>query len=381
MPAAHPRVLVAHPSGELYGSDRMLYESVAALAAAGWDVLVALATDGPLRALLEGTGARVVVAPAPVVRKNLLSPAGVVRFAAANLRAAPRLWRLLRGFGPDVVYVSTVTVPLWLLVGRLATRRTVCHVHEAEEGVPRPVRLALALPLLLARVVLANSRLSRDVVVRDLAALGRRTRVLYNGVPGPERWTPPRPALIGPVRLVLVGRVSPRKGTDVAVAALGHLRERGVEAELTLVGAVFEGYEWFEREVRDEAARRGLEAHVHWRGVLPVIWEELAAADVALVPSRVEPFGNAAVEALLACRPVVVGDTQGLREIVEPGVDGERAAAGDAVALADAVERVLTDWDGAVRRALTARERAAGRFGTQRYRDELVEVLAALPRR
>ena len=381
MPAAHPRVLVAHPSGELYGSDRMLHESVAALAAAGWDVLVALATDGPLRALLEGTGARVVVAPAPVVRKNLLSPAGVVRFAAANLRAAPRLWRLLRGFGPDVVYVSTVTVPLWLLVGRLATRRTVCHVHEAEEGVPRPVRLALALPLLLARVVLANSRLSRDVVVRDLAALGRRTRVLYNGVPGPERWTPPRPALIGPVRLVLVGRVSPRKGTDVAVAALGHLRERGVEAELTLVGAVFEGYEWFEREVRDEAARRGLEAHVHWRGVLPVIWEELAAADVALVPSRVEPFGNAAVEALLACRPVVVGDTQGLREIVEPGVDGERAAAGDAVALADAVERVLTDWDGAVRRALTARERAAGRFGTQRYRDELVEVLAALPRR
>ena len=381
MPAAHPRVLVAHPSGELYGSDRMLHESVAALAAAGWDVLVALATDGPLRALLEGTGARVVVAPAPVVRKNLLSPAGVVRFAAANLRAAPRLWRLLRGFGPDVVYVSTVTVPLWLLVGRLATRRTVCHVHEAEEGVPRPVRLALALPLLLARVVLANSRLSRDVVVRDLAALGRRTRVLYNGVPGPERWTPPRPALTGPVRLVLVGRVSPRKGTDVAVAALGHLRERGVDAELTLVGAVFEGYEWFEREVRDEAARRGLEAHVHWRGVLPVIWEELAAADVALVPSRVEPFGNAAVEALLACRPVVVGDTQGLREIVEPGVDGERAAAGDAVALADAVERVLTDWDGAVRRALTARERAAGRFGTQRYRDELVEVLAALPRR
>lgn len=368
-------MLVAHPSAELYGSDRMVYESVAALAGAGWDVLVTLAGDGPLRELLEGTGARVTVVGAPVVRKSLLTPLGVLRFAAANLRAAPVLWRLLRTFRPDVVYVSTVTVPLWLLVARLARARAVCHVHEAEEGVPRPVRLGLALPLVLARVVLANSRVSRDVVVRDLAALTRRTRVLYNGVPGPQEWSPPRAAPAPPVRLVLVGRVSPRKGTDVAVAALARLRERGVDAELTLVGGVFPGYEWFEQDVRAEVRRQGLEDHVRWAGTLPTVWPSLGDADVALVPSRVEPFGNAAVEAMLACRPVVVGDSQGLREIVEPGVNGERAAAGDAQALADAVQRVLADWPGAVARAARAREDAADRFGTDRYRRELVGVL------
>ena len=370
--ADRPRLLVAHPSAELYGSDRVLRESVGALLEAGWDVTVVLAGDGPLRQQLEDDGASVLVQPVPVLRKSLLSPVGVLRFAGENLAAAPRLLRLLRATRPDAVYVSTVTVPLWLLLARLLRRPVVCHVHEAEEQVPRPVRLALALPLLLARVVLANSAFSRELLVRDLPLLRRRTAVLYNGVPGPDRWTPPRPTLADPVRLVLVGRISPRKGTDVAVTALARLRSRGVDAELTLVGGAFTGYEWFVDEVRELARAEGVEERVHWAGVLPDVWEPLAAADVALVPSRVEPFGNAAVEALLAGRPLVVGDTQGLREIVEPGVDGERAAAGDPDALADAVQRVLADWPAAVSRAERARRRAAQRFGPDQYRRELL---------
>ena len=133
-----PRLLVAHPSAELYGSDRVLRESVGALLEAGWDVTVVLAGDGPLRQQLEDDGASVLVQPVPVLRKSLLSPVGVLRFAGENLAAAPRLLRLLRATRPDAVYVSTVTVPLWLLLARLRRRPVVCHVHEAEEQVPRP---------------------------------------------------------------------------------------------------------------------------------------------------------------------------------------------------------------------------------------------------
>jgi len=372
------RLLLAHPSAELYGSDRVTVESAAALVEAGWEVVVALGAQGPLRAELENAGARVVVTPVPVLRKNLMSPAGVLRFALANLRAAPALWRLLRRVRPDVVYVSTVTVPLWLPLARLARRPVLCHVHEAEEGLHRAVGLALAAPLLCAQLVVANSGLSRDVLVRHLPRLARRTRVVDNGVPGPPRWSRARSSLDPPVRLVLVGRISPRKGTDVAVCALGLLRDRGLRADLTLVGGAFAGYEWFERQVRDDVRRLRLDDAVHWAGVLPTIWPSLAAADVALVPSRVEPFGNAAVEALLAARPVVVADTQGLREIVEPGVDGERTAAGDAATLADAIERIVRDWPASVERAGRARESAADRFAPARYRAEISAAVRAL---
>lgn len=374
------RVLIAHPSAELYGSDRVALESARALVDDGWAVHVTLTAEGPLAGLLTGAGCTVSVLPAPVLRKAVLSPAGLLRFAVETARLAPGMLRLLRRERPDLLYVSTLTVPLWLLLGRLLRRRVVCHVHEAEEAVPRPVRTGLAAPLLLAHRVVANSEASRSVLVADLPVLRRRIEVVYNGVPGPDRELRPPSAVDPsdredrPVRLVLAGRVSPRKGTDVAVEALQLLRARGVDAELDLVGGVFPGYEWFEQEVRAQVGRHGLDDRVRWLGVLPDVWDALAAADVVLVPSRVEPFGNAAVEAMLAGRPVVAGDTQGLREIVRPGENGELAAPGDAPALADAIGRVLADRPAAVARAAAARAEAQDRYSPGRYRADVVAL-------
>jgi glycosyltransferase involved in cell wall biosynthesis len=184
-----------------------------------------------------------------------------------------------------------------------------------------------------------------------------------------------RAQLTGPVRLVLVGRVSARKGTDVAVAALAALHEQGIEATLDLVGGVFPGYEWFEADVRRQIEAAGLTASVTWSGVLPSVWPSLDAADIALVPSRVEPFGNAAVEAMLAGRPVIAGDTQGLREIVRPGENGELTVPGDGASLAAAITRTVQDWPAARERAGQARAEAQERYSPKSYRDTVAAVL------
>lgn len=370
-----PRVLLVHPSAELYGSDRVALESAAAVSRAGGRVLVTLTTTGPLLERIEAAGADVVVTPAPVLRKSLLSVLGPVRHLLDLARATPAMLGVLRRFRPDVVYVSTVTVPWWIVLSRLYGARVVVHVHEAEDAVPRAVRTALAAPLALAHDVIANSEVSRAVLVRDLPFLRRRTRVVYNGVLGPDSAAPPRSDLTGPVRLVLVGRVSPRKGTDVAVAAVRILSDRGVDVTLDLVGGVFPGYEWFETEVREQADHAGVAERVRWRGVLPDVWGALAEADIALVPSRVEPFGNAAVEAMLAVRPVVAGAAQGLREIVRSGENGLLVAPGDPTALADAVSSLVADWTAARHRAAAAREEAVRRFSVDRYRTEIVATL------
>jgi hypothetical protein len=379
-PPRRPNLLLAHHSAELYGSDRMALESVRAFVAAGWDVVVVLPEPGPLLAELERSGARVVVRALPLLRKNLMSPRGALRYAVAVARALPGLVALVRRLRPDVLYVSTVTMPPWLLAGRLTRRRVLSHVHEAEEGLPRPVALALAAPLLLAHVVVANSAVTRDVVARAVPLLRRRTVVVHNGVPGPAdgQWSPPPPRPGDPVRLVLVGRITPRKGTEVAVHALAHLRRGGTKAVLTLVGGSFAGNEAFEQELHDAVREHGLDDAVHWAGEVDTVWPSLEAADVVLVPSRVESFGNVAVEAMLACRPLVVASTQGLRETVLEIGAGEGVPAGDAAALADAVSRVLDDWDGAVARARRAREEAQRRFGPDRYAAGLVAVAESL---
>lgn len=370
------RLLVAHPSADVYGSDLQLLETLRGARDAGWSTLVVVPADGPLVARLEEVGARVVVAPFPVLRKSELRPLRLLRLAATMVGSTVRSALRVRRAAPDVVLVNTVTIPQWALAARLAGRPVVCHVHEAEQDHPRVVRAALAAPMLLARTVVANSAAARDVVVDAVPALGARLVVVHNGVAGPPEVAPPRVRRAGdPATVVLVGRLSPRKGTDVAVAAVERLVERGYDVRLRLCGSVFPGYEWFEQELRDRAEHGPARGRVELTGYVRPTWPHLAAADVVLVPSRVEPFGNAAVEAMLAGRPLVASAAQGLREVVTHGRTGLLVPPDDAGALADAVAALLDDPARAADLAVAARADAEERFDVDRYRARLAAVL------
>ncbi|WP_245574072.1 glycosyltransferase family 4 protein [Amycolatopsis nigrescens] len=376
-----PLALMAHPSSGLYGADRVFAESVAALTGAGWRVVATLPQDGPLTGLLTEHGARVVLCPTPVLRKAALRPAGFARLLADAVRSVPPMLRLLRTERPSVVYVNTVTMPAWLLLARLTRRRVLAHVHEAEDAVPAPVRIGLAAPLLAADSVVVNSEATGAVLAGTLPRLSGRTRLVYNGVPGPGS-PPRRRASAGdPIRLVLVGRVSPRKGTDTAVEAVLALNRAGRKAVLDVVGSVFPGYEWFEDELRARISAAGLAGSVRLNGFRTDVWDAYHDADIAVVPSRVEPFGNTSVEAQLAGVPVVVTDAQGLPETVQNGQCGSVVPADDPAALAEAITALVDDWPAAIERARAAKERAERDFAPERYRGEIVAMMTELSKR
>ncbi|KQS68790.1 glycosyltransferase [Modestobacter sp. Leaf380] len=373
-----PRVLVAHPSSDLYGSDLQLVESVRALVGAGWTVTVTLPADGPLTPPLTAAGARVVALPVPVLRKALLRPRGALTLVRDVLRSVVPCWRLLRSTRPDAVYVNTVTVPSWLPLARALGVPALVHVHEAESDLPRWQAWVLNAPLLLATSVVVNSNAARDALLGALPRLGARTTVVHNGVPGPPAEPRVEPRGTGPATLVLVGRLAPRKGSDVAVEATALLRARGLDVDLELHGTVFPGYEWFEDELRERAARPDLAGHVRLAGYTSPTWPVLDRADVVLVPSRAEPFGNVAVEGQLARRPVVASAVQGLREIVTDRRTGRSVPPGDPTALADAVEELLRDPDSAAALADAGRDSAVARFGIGQYQESIVARVAAV---
>jgi glycosyltransferase involved in cell wall biosynthesis len=309
------------------------------------------------------------------MRKSALTPRGFAGLLADGLAGLLPAWRLVRRAGTDGVYVSTITIPSWSVIARLAGRRVALHVHEAESAAPRIVRRLLALPALLASGVLVNSRYSQEVLLESAPRVRDRTVVVYNGIAGPAAVMPPRAGLDGPVRLAYVGRLSQRKGPQVAVAALGDLVRRGHDARLVLAGSVFPGYEWFEEELRGQVEAEGLTDRVSFVGFVPDVWGLLADADVVLIPSVLdEPFGNTAVEAVLAARPVIVSATSGLRE----------AAAGYASAQAvqpGAVEQVVVDWPRFAAAAVTDAAEARARHDPDRYRSEVARLVAARGKR
>jgi glycosyltransferase involved in cell wall biosynthesis len=376
VPAARPPLLVVHPGAELYGADRVLLESATALAGR-FTVTVAVPGPGPLVGELAARGVRVETCPMPVLRNAALRPRGALRLLADAVRGTLPALRLLRRHGVAGVYVNTLTLPTWPLLARLAGRRSVCHVHEAEQSAPRLLRLGMALCPALADRVVANSRFTLEVLAEVAPRLRRRSTVVPNAVRGPADPEPARAELTGPLRLLYVGRLSPRKGPQVAVATLQELLARGVDARLTLVGSVFEGYEWFADELRGTVADAGLDDRVEFTGFTADVWPHLAAADVVLVPSvGDESFGNTAVEALLAARPLVVSAHSGLREAAAGYAAAQAVDAARPEEWADAVQRLTADWPATRTAALADAAEARRRHAPERYRDELVAAVA-----
>lgn len=370
-------VVFAHPSPDVYGSDLQALETISGFVADGWRVVLVVPHEGPLLPLARDRGAEARVVPFPTVHRGLLAPAAAARFARESLRSLLTLVQGLRYLRPDAVWVNTLTEPIWLAAARVAGIPAVVHVHEAEQDAPRLMRAGLAAQIALARTAVVNSRAAAQAITDVIAGLAPRIELVYNGVEGPAMPAQPRSPHDGPARIALVGRLSPRKGTDIALEATALLRTSGIDAHLDLYGAVFPGYEWFEEELRARAARPDLAGAVTFHGYVRPVWDGLAASDVVVVPSRTEPFGNVAVEAQLAGRPVVVAAVQGLTEIVDDGRTGLHTPPESPERLSLALREVLDSPHAAERLAATALTEAQRRFSVGRYRAEIAQVLDA----
>ena len=371
------RLLVAHPSAELYGSDRVLLESVEALVRDDFDVVVSLPASGPLVPELERRGAVVELCHTPVLRKSALRPIGMLRLLGDCFRGAVPAVRLVHRAGRDGVFVNTVTVPFWLVIARLMGRHVICHVHEAEQSAPALVRRIMAAPVLCAQVVILNSQFSMRVLTESMPRLARRSHVVYNGIPGPSVVVPARPEIIGPVRLLFLGRLSPRKGPQVAIEACRHLVDSGVDVRLDMLGSVYPGYEWFEQELRDAVASAGLDDRVVFRGFVPDIWASVAECDIVLIPSTAdEPFGNTAVEAVLAARPLVVSTTSGLQEAAAGYRSAQAVDPSRPDLWAAAVKAVIGSWSDFRNNAIDDAATAQQRHAPGHYGEQIVELVA-----
>ncbi|MFE6995688.1 glycosyltransferase [Microbacterium sp. NPDC057659] len=372
-------VLVANPSADLYGSDRMIVEAIRSLVAVDRRVVFTSSVDGPLLPLVSAAGAETRVLPVPIVRRSMLTPRGLVATIATIARSWPRMRRLIREVDPDVVIGNTLTIPFWTLAARVRRRPALVYVHEAEAGLPWAARTMLTAPLGAATGAVFNSKTSRDVCrPRGLSRRGR-VRVVPNGVTGPDEVAPPRQRIDGPFRLLYVGRLSPRKGVDLVLRAVALLRDHGVDVAADVVGDVFPGYEWYEEELRTLAHDLDIADQIRFQGFQPVVWDAISAADAVIVPSRAdESFGNVVVEALRCSRPVVLADHSGLHEAGEGFSAVIRVPVDDAPAIAEAVRRLMDEWPAYAAAARTDAAQAAERFGVEHYRSRFVAAVDEL---
>jgi len=198
-----------------------------------------------------------------------------------------------------------------------------------------------------ASAVLATS----EQEIEELVAGGiSRTKVVMrrNGVEAPRSWPEHgmfrrKLGISQETKLVLfLGRLSQKKSPDLLLRAFADLRKRFEASALKLVFAgPDEG--GVRAQLEQLAAQRGVGADVQFAG--PVFeqdkWAAYRDADVFVLPSQNENFGNTAAEAVAAGTPVIVTEQCGIAPLLanEAGL----VVPHDSRELAGALARVLTN--------------------------------------
>lgn len=142
------------------------------------------------------------------------------------------------------------------------------------------------------------------------------------------------------LRVLSVGRLHWIKGLDDGVRAIAAVHRAGIDVSYRIAG---EGPE--REKLTFMIDQLGLRHAVKLLGVCTEaqVRQELANADVLLIPSLSEGISNAALEAMAAGRVVVTTDCGGMTEVVSDGLDGFIVPIGDTTAMADTLTRLSDD--------------------------------------
>jgi len=273
-------------------------------------------------------------------------PAGVPEHP---LRAMGHVCRRIAGFRPDVVVIgkSYQYTALLRLVRPLLGTPVVYLMHHLEwmdvrNNLRRRLYKAYVRWLLgMARTVWVNSGSTERGVVETGIDPCRLVRIPPGFEKTPEP-LPDRSTRSGPLRLLSVGSLAPRKAQDVLLRACAMLPPGGFVLEIA--GNTDDG-DGYGRGVRRLVEELGLSGSVSFLEGLPR--GELAAAydraDVLVHPARWEAFGMAVVEGMWRGLPVVASDVAALPELVRHGVNGLLVPPGDPEALAGAIGVLAAD--------------------------------------
>jgi len=179
---------------------------------------------------------------------------------------------------------------------------------------------------------------SVTVLSRGLGALARRTcpdieTVVISNAIDSKVFPAKQPAApAAPIRLLTVCRMVRRKGLNFLIDAMRELREDGIELELIGSGQESES-------VAQLIEQHGLGDCVTMLGYIPrdQLYRYYHQADIFVLPSLAESFGQVLLEAMSCGLPIVATTVGGIPETIRPERNGLLVPPGDAKAIVDAV--------------------------------------------
>lgn len=262
----------------------------------------------------------------------------------------------LRTLKPDIVHTHLFSADLW---GRLAAKKigvpvvTTEHNENFAEGwieetTKRFLRNKSAVytcpSVAVEDYMEAHYHIAKkDIhVIRHGIDVNRFLRILSS------EWK-------APLRFLILGRLVPQKGHDVALAAFAELKDLSWKLDIVGNGPLHD-------TIWRQIARLGLSDRVRMLPATADVSSVLAMHDVLLMPSRWEGLGLVAMEAMAAERLVIASKTGGIPSMIQDGDNGLLVPPGDPALLRRRIRWSLEHPAAAERIAHHARKYAKEHF-------------------
>lgn len=268
-------------------------------------------------------------------------------------------------------YNPVTAVPAVVSLARYLRRKEfdIVHTHSTEAGiigrfaavlagVPNVVHTVHGVPFaddqndVLNRFVLACERraathtdciaTNADMIAEEYLERGigrsKQYTTIYSGV-DLDAFADAEPASNLPgdrPRVAMVGRLADGKGHEVLLEAVVSMDNFEGSVCIAGDGPLYDS-------LTEEIEERGLSGEVFLIGYRDDIPRILAASDALVLPSFREGTPRVITEAMASGLPVVATDIAGIPEQIEHGENGFLIPTGDAEALADRLNQLLTD--------------------------------------
>lgn len=342
------RVLHVVVAGEVGGAERMLVDLATRPAETGAEHSIALRTPSDaLRQLFGDAGLR--------VHDRGPRREGPLPFLWSTLGPHDVGWlrSVIEAESARVVHLHTfASQVVGTRAARLAGARVLRTEHSTRVYDDPSCWPFSRWSLARADAAVAISEHVRRVALARAPWAAGKLHVIPNGV-DTRRFVPDAGPKPDAFTFVLVGRLEPRKGVDLAISALATVPD----ARLEVVG------DGAQRATLSTRARAlGLTDRVRFHGYVADTRPLLARAHAALCTSRAEGQGIALLEAMATGLAVVGFAVGGVPEIVQDGRTGLLCTAGDVAALAATMRQAAAARERLATMGAAARDRVCQRF-------------------
>ena len=308
-----------------------------------------------------------------------------------------RLYRLMRGEDFDIVHTHT---PVAGLLGRIAAKIAGVpwivytahgfYFHEDMRGPVRGIMRSIErFGALLSSLVFVQSGEDLEEAVKSRIAPPEKLVHIGNGVDPSLFGREVNEAAASAVREELgieagpvigfTGRIVREKGAVEFVKAAGIISRTLPDAMFVMIGAPLgSDRDGCLAEIEALISSEGLSGRLVMTGYrkdVPVI---LSLLDLFTMPSYREGMPRSLLEAMASGLPVVATDIRGCREEVTDGENGLLVPPRDHYALGEAVLKILSDEELAVRMGRAGRQRVLDHFDERAVTRLQVERLDAL---